>query len=418
MLQVAGTVGAAGLAGCTSNLSGSSGDDSSPDTITIGLTRSTTGNFVFDSRKAFRGLTLWKRKVNDSGGLEVNGEQKQVELVSYDDRSSRQRVTRLYETLITQDDVDVLFAPFASILSSAAAAVANKYDKFLMIWGAGDTAIFNQGYQNIVSVDNVTRTLPLGQLEVMSQYGGETLALLNSTNPFFTSYAKRVEAIASDYGLEVVHQEGFDPGTTDFTSSLQKINRKDPDIFFPLSQVRALVNIVRQMKSNDIMFDWSHLPYATNPQFFNTLGEDARYFFGWNNIHPKANRGVNRGLSTADFFSEYRSLFGGNDPSFNSANGYAAAVMIGECMKQAGTQRDTESLILAAREMSGDVTVVNGDFEIHPEKHYQTSTHYFVTQNQQVGGDTIYENIEVLGPEGAVEPTAEPMHPIPSWADR
>lgn len=158
--------------------------------------------------------------------------------------------------------------------------------------------------------------------------------------------------------------------------------------------------------------------YATNPQFYSSLGSDAKYWLGQHNIHPDIEKDVNLGLSVSEFFNQYQNTFGGNPPSFNSANGYSAAAILGESIEQAGTARDMEELINASLEISGDTTVVNGLFSVHPEKHHQDHSNYFVGQNQEVGGDNIYQNMECIGPEDIAPPTADPMYPIPSWGER
>lgn len=410
-----------GLAGCTTltgSGGGGGGGGGEGDTVRIGLTRSTTGDFVFDSRKGFRGLKLWQQRTNDSGGLEVGGEQKEVELVSYDDRSSKQRTTRLYETLCTEDDVDVLFAPFSSTLTSAAAAVANTNDKYIMAWGAASQSIYEQGYSNLMSVETPTSIQPRGFLTKMESVGAETVALLHLDAAFTTSLADAVKEQVGDFDLELIHSESHGSGASDFTSTLQQIKDEDPDVFWPISYVGSNVTIIRQMKSNGISFPWVQMVYATNPQFYDSLGTDAKYWIGQHNIHPEIDKGVNLGLTVSEFFTQYRETFGGNEPSFNSANGYSAAVVMGESISRAGTARDTEALIEASLELSGDTTVVNGLFSVHPERHHQDHSNYFAAQNMSTGGDSVYDNMESIGPENIAPPTSEPTYPIPPWDER
>jgi branched-chain amino acid transport system substrate-binding protein len=406
-----------GLAGCTS-LTGGGGGGGGGSTVRVGLTRSTTGDFVFDSRKGFRGLKLWQQRTNDSGGLDVGGEQKEVELVSYDDRSSKQRTTRLYETLCTEDDVDVLFAPFSSTLTSAAAAVANKHDKYIMAWGAASQSIYEQGYNNLMSVETPTSIQPRGFLTKMEEVGAETVALLHLDAAFTTSLADAVKEQIGNFDLELVHAESHGSETSDFTSTLQQIKDKDPDVFWPINYVGSNVTIIRQMKSNGISFPWVQMVYATNPQFYDSLETDAKYWTGQHNIDTGLEKDINLGLTVSEFFTQYRETFGGNQPSFNSANGYSAAIVLGESISQAGTARDTEALIDASLELSGDTTVVNGLFSVHPERHHQDHSNYFAAQNQATGGETIYDNMECIGPEEVAPPTAEPIYPAPSWDER
>ena len=66
-----------------------------------------------------------------------------------DDRSDKAMVPRVYETLIKEKGVDILFGPFGSTLTGAAANTTEQFDKFLMIWSASSDAIYEQGYKYV-----------------------------------------------------------------------------------------------------------------------------------------------------------------------------------------------------------------------------------------------------------------------------
>ncbi|HUB94540.1 MAG TPA: ABC transporter substrate-binding protein, partial [Stellaceae bacterium] len=57
------------------------------DTITIGMTVSTTGALNVDSLGQQRGFEMWRDEVNAAGGIKAGGKQYKVKLITYDDQS-------------------------------------------------------------------------------------------------------------------------------------------------------------------------------------------------------------------------------------------------------------------------------------------------------------------------------------------
>lgn len=414
--SVIGLAGCAGGDGGDGNNGGSTGGGST-DPLQIGLTRSTQGNAVADSEDAFRALQVWRDDVNQQGGVEVDGEQREVELVYYDDRSSTERVTQLYGQLINEDNVDALIAPFSSTLTSAAAAVADREGEFMVTWGAADPNIFDQGYENLISVEVLSSELQTGQLEMMGEVGIESISLLYRDEAFHTSMADATEEIVSDLGIEILDKEGIPSETTDYTTALNQIESSDPDVFFPILYVGELVNIFNQMRNNGISFDWVNTVYAGWPDFHDGLGETGEYATGIHNIHPEMERSVTAGMNLEEFFEQFRSMHDGTDPGVNSGNGYAAGVVLQNCFSTAGST-EAGALRSAAQELSGNLETITGPFEIHEEKGYRTSTHYVVSQNQDMSGETLFDRIEIVGPESLVEPSAELVYPAPDWNER
>ena len=79
--------------------------------IRIGMTVSSTGTFALAAQSGHRGAQIWVDDVNKRGGIDVGGAKRKVELVILDDRSDKQLVPRVYETLIKDEKVDLVFGP-------------------------------------------------------------------------------------------------------------------------------------------------------------------------------------------------------------------------------------------------------------------------------------------------------------------
>jgi branched-chain amino acid transport system substrate-binding protein len=90
--------------------------------ITIGISLSFSGDFKDDGLAMKQGYQLWADTVNYNGGLLG----RPVQLIILDDKSAPDQVAKNYTTLIHTDHVDLVFGPFSSLLTKAAAPVVQS----------------------------------------------------------------------------------------------------------------------------------------------------------------------------------------------------------------------------------------------------------------------------------------------------
>ena len=65
-----------------------------------------------------------------------------LSLISYDDKSNKERVQELYTRLATEDNADLMNSPYSSGLTSAASIIAEQYGKIMITTSAA-------GYQSL-----------------------------------------------------------------------------------------------------------------------------------------------------------------------------------------------------------------------------------------------------------------------------
>src|SRR5690606_13128855 len=110
--------------------------------IRIGLTVSSTGRYAVAWQSGVRGIGIWADDVNARGGIELDGKKYPVELVKRDDRSDKQLVARVYESLIAEEKVDALIAPFSSTLVGVAAPIVESRGGFMVSWAGSSDQLF------------------------------------------------------------------------------------------------------------------------------------------------------------------------------------------------------------------------------------------------------------------------------------
>jgi branched-chain amino acid transport system substrate-binding protein len=383
------------------------------DVIKIGMTISTTGKYTFASSQGFKGVKIWAEQTNKEGGLQLGNKKMPVELVYYDDRSDKETVVRLYEKLINEDKVDICFAPFGSTLTGAAAAITAKYDMMLVIWSAASDAIYEQGYKYIVSATETPVSLmPRPEIEHMAKLGAQELAIIYMDEPFPAGLAKHAKRLAELNDMEVVQYEKYSPGTKDFTILLQKVKMSGADAFYASAYMDDQKVIIRQMKEANLMFPYVYMVYSGMPQW-QDLGDDGLYIFGHTLYHENLNWDVNAGMSRAEFEEVFAETFpdAENPPDFQTSLAYGAGVLLELFVEQADALSGP-ALKKAALDLSGEVTVMTGPYEID-ETGKQLEMPFIVTQVQKKGGE---QQLVLLYPEEVA--TGKPVYPIPGWKER
>lgn len=379
------------------------------EAITIGMTVSQTGRFALAAQSGERGLQIWIDDVNSRGGIEVGGKKRPVKLVALDDRSDKALVPRVYETLIKEEGADILFGPFGSTLTGAAANTTEQFEKFLMIWSASADSIYAQGYKNVVSGTQLAASLlGLPTIKAMKAMGIESVAIAHLDEPFPTGIAKGQADWAEANGMKVTMVESFSKGTKDYSILIQKALASGAQAFIPTSYEGDQMIIARQLRELDANFDAVGLYYGAQPQFLE-IGEDADYLLSQTLLSPKVNWDVTAGLTRAEMMDRYAALFpdAAYEPDFQTALAYGAGAVLEAVITKADSI-DPAALKQAAIDLSGNLTVMTGPYAIE-ETGKQISMEFVVMQKQADG-------LEVVFPPAVA--TADPIYPTPAYSER
>jgi branched-chain amino acid transport system substrate-binding protein len=391
----------------------------SPSHIKVGVTISTTGPYSYASLSGYRGIQVCVDEVNERGGIYVKefGKSIPLKLVTYDDRSDKEQVARLYEKLITEDQVDIAIAPFGSTLTTAAAAITEKYKKVLMGWSAASDTIFEQGYKYVLEGTQVPNSLmPEPHIKHMAHLGVKTIAILYSEEPFPAGQAKYAKSFAEKEGINVVFYEKYSTGTVDFSTTLRKIRDLKPDAFYVSAYLDDQANILRQMKELDIMFKYVFMVYAGQlAQWLQATGADGLFIFGHTLFHENLKWNVTAGMALDEFMSVFKKKFPGVEPDFQTSLAYGSCILLAEMIKKAGSLNPDE-LMQAARELSGKLKVLTCVRPIEFDSNWkQTGCPFSVVQVQKDPVTNKYKLVIVWPPEVR---TGKEVYPIPGWTQR
>jgi branched-chain amino acid transport system substrate-binding protein len=329
------------------------------DPIKIGASMSVTGSYAKPGSYQKEGYDVCIDELNAKGGLLG----RKVELVIYDDQSMPATAVKLYEKLITEDKVDAVMGPYSSAVSEAVANVTEKYKKVMVAPLAATTSIFKKGRKYIFMVITPAENYLDGLIDMAAKRGLKTVAIINEDTLFPKASANGTAEAAKKRGMQVVLQEAYPKGNTDFSALLVKIKAANPDVIAAGTYFDDAVAITRQMKELNVNPKMFGLTVGGDlPEFYDLLKQNAEYVYGstqWDESLPYPGQ--------KEFLAAYKKKFK-HDPSYHAAAGYAGCLLYAEAVKKAGSldaDKVREQLLkLETRTAFGDYKVDADGFQI------------------------------------------------------
>ncbi|MFI5373767.1 MAG: amino acid ABC transporter substrate-binding protein [Candidatus Rokuibacteriota bacterium] len=364
--------------------------------IKIGASMSVTGTYAKPGSYQKEGYDVCIDELNAKGGLLG----RKVELVIYDDQSQPATAVKLYEKLITEDKVDAVMGPYSSAVSEAVANVTEKYKKVMVAPLAATTSIFKKGRKYIFMVITPAENYLDGLIDMAAKRGLKTVAIINEDTLFPKASAAGTAEAAKKRGMQVVLQEAYPKGNTDFSALLVKIKAANPDVIAAGTYFDDAVAITRQMKELNVNPKMFGLTVGGDlPEFYDLLKQNAEYIYGstqWDDSLPYPGQ--------KEFLAAYKKRFK-HEPSYHSAAGYAGCLLYADAVKKAGSL-DADKVREQLLKM--ETKTAFGDYKVEPDG-FQIA-HKMVMLQWQDGKRVI------VWPDDLAN--GKPRYPTPEWGKR
>ncbi|HEV8615918.1 MAG TPA: amino acid ABC transporter substrate-binding protein [Methylomirabilota bacterium] len=364
--------------------------------IRIGASLSLTGTYAKLGKNQHEGYQLCIKELNAKGGLLG----RKLDLVVYDDQSMPPTAVRLYEKLITEDKVDAVMGPYSSPVTEATANVTEKYKKVMVTPLAATTSIFKKGRKYIFMVISPAEGYLEGLVDMAARRGLKTVAVVNEDTLFSKAAAAGASELAKKKGMQVVFQEAYPKGNTDFSALLTKVKAANPDVIAAATYFDDAVALTRQMKELNVNPKMYGVTVGGDlPEFYDILKQNAEYIYGatqWEHTLPYP--------GNQEFFETYKKDFG-HEPSYHSTAGYAGCLIYAEAVKRAGSL-DADKVREALLKL--EMKTVFGEYKVDQDG-FQTA-HKMVTFQWQG------EKKVTVWPDDLAQ--AKARVPTPPWSQR
>jgi len=388
--------------------------------LVIGFTESKTGKYETSSGRQVRGLNLWMDQVNEAGGITLSdGTVVKFSVASYDDESTKERVQELYTRLATEDNADLLISPYSSGLTAAAAVIAEQNGKVMITTGAASDDTYKEGYTQIFQIYTPASRYLTGAVDLLAEIDPDLkkVAFVYENAKFSTSVVEAANAYAEQLGYDIVLFEGYDPETTDFGPFINKIQDSGAKAILGGGHFQDGSTFARQIHEKGVDLDLFTLLVAPPEPDFANLGEAAVGVIGPSQWEPLAAftpaSAEEAGLDWIgplgdEFVDSYHGAFD-EEPSYHSAGGYAAGLILQKAIEDADST-DPAAIKAALDAMNILSFYGNVKFDTTPEAHGLQLGHSMVYIQWQLdeNGNLVKQ---VVWPAGGA--TAETLIPIP-----
>jgi branched-chain amino acid transport system substrate-binding protein len=383
---------------------GGSGESPEGDPLRIGISLPLTGEFSEPGTGVRAGYETWAEMVNDSGG--VLG--RPVELIFRDDASDPNRVVSDYESLITQDEVDLVFGPFSTRLVIPAAEVAEENDMLFVEPAGAAPEVFEQGFRYLfyaapAVADDHYDYLAEWILGLPEDERPRTAAYAMLDDPFAQGTANGLKDALEEGGIETVVDEIYPPGATSFTSIAATIADAEPDIVVGGTQYEDGVGLVRALQDLGFQPDLAAFSTApTEPEFAEAVGDAAEGVIapvGWS---------IGADLGQNQEFAEAHNEVHGEDPDEDAANAFTVGEVVATAAEEVGCADPTPECqgqladYIRQNEFDTIVGPLSFDDDGRPEQAHM------ILQWQD-------GEIQIVFPDGSDVQTAEIVYPKPEW---
>lgn len=383
-------IGALLFSGCTEQPA-----SESAESIKIGVVASMSGPASTTGKDIWQSAELAAQEINAQGGVFVKDLNKKIPitLVQGDDESTREGGIKAVSKLITQDNVDLLVGGYSSAVVSAHQSIVADNKVPYIISGGSSTSVSHRddidtsymffhrpntddsAKASILFIDEMVRP------EIYKKFNLPDdrplrLALIFQDSPFGKGQQGAVRNLTQDLNLpiEIVAEETFKMGESDFRTALTSVKAKKPDIIYAVTFLNELIPLTQQAR-RDVGLDTLILSIENNddPDYYSGVGAFGDYTLMESRFSPYAIPKGSTSERTKKFLEDFQTKYGGFAGMMGAAT-YESVYIAAKAIENAGTvQKDAVRKALSEISMDHMIEVMK-DQVIRFSPDYQESS--------------------------------------------
>ena len=323
----------------------------SGEPIKIGFFSPTTGFAAADGTSALQSAQLAVRIVNERGG--VLG--RPLELVYYDDSAKPDQASAIARKLIEQDRVVAAVSGSYSGATRAAAPIFQEAGIPMLSAYAIHPEITKTG-DKIFRIGTLATTQGRVGAELIGTVMNLTkVAILTIDNDFGISLTEGFKQHAQEIGLEIVLEEKYPLGETEFRPMISKIKASGAEVVYATGYYNEAANLVSQAREEGLEIPIVGQEGYDSPKFIELAGEAAEGVI----ITTDLNRDSERPM-TRLFLDQYEATYG-EKADMVGASAFDAVMVLEYAIDTAGST-DPQAIANAILELKNFEDVATGPF--------------------------------------------------------
>lgn len=363
--------------------------------VVVGAVVSQSGmhaGLAADYRKA---LLLWEAQVNAAGGLLG----RHVELRLLDDGSEAAKAGRLYAQLV-KEKADLLIGPYGSAATLVAAAEAERAERVLVNGSGAAGGVHKRAPRYVFQSTMPNAAYGAGVLAAAKEEGVRKLFIMARDDPRSREMAEATRVSAATQGFAVSELEIYRAATDDFAPRVAKARAAGAEAWIAFGEVRDAADMVRTFKRLEYAPRLFFARSAADPKLVALVGQDAEFSL--------AAREYDASFATpgnAQFVRAFEAKWSAR-PAYAAAEAYAAATVLAEGVRRAGS---LEQAKLRAALAALETGTVLGAYKVDPQTGEQAAAQPALVQ-------ILKGRPEVVWPASLA--TARRVLPYPAWRER
>ena len=312
------------FAACAINLGGAA---RAAGTLEIGAILPLTGGAASLGTASRNGIELARSEYNASRSTA----EPELGVISEDDRAEPAASVSALQKLIAANGIRIVIGPLSSGSTLAVAPVAERNRVVIVSPGASAASVSNAG-DYIFRVELSEALGARAEAELGYQrLKYRRLGILSVRNEYGVGTVQIFRRRFTELGGNIVADESFLPGTTDFRTALQKIKTTSPDAIFVVFQDQdMIVNILKERAELGVTAAVYTTPVFDDPDNLRVLGRLAE-----NVIYAYYGTFDANSAGNGRFSQAYQRRF--NDrPTYFAALGYDAARVAIQALRTSG----------------------------------------------------------------------------------
>jgi len=313
------------------------------DVIKIGFTVALSGGGAASGIEQLRGYEICKDWINSQGGLYIReyGKKIPIQLIYYDDSSDPAKARSLYEKLITEDKVDLLWAPWGTSIGLAVVPVLDKYNipVILNTHTVSESTIKQLGTKNIFVTfsdhESVGMAFALFVKKLLADHKDlRRIAIIYAETDMSVGHFRWTKKVLEDQGIgELVFYGSYPVAATDVRGLLLKVKEANPDILIAHTFAGDTFLVFAQLRELNInpkvlLMGTAATTSAFYTRFDNKTKEGT---IAWTTWHPSLHPVLK------EFFDTYSKKYG-----YTPSNGQLGVVFLScfifkEAVEKAGS---------------------------------------------------------------------------------
>ncbi len=226
------------------------------DTIILGAALSETGKYSTNGIHAKNGYNLAVKRINEMGGVKVDGKSYKLDIKYYDDESTPARGAQLAERLIKQDGVQFMLGPYSSGLTKAIAPVTEKYGIPMVEAEGASRSLFTQGFKYLFAVLSTSEQYLASAVDLAAELAEKNgkkpadvkIAMAFENDPFSLDVRAGVVDDAKKHGMQIVIDDKLPRDLSDMSATLTKVKAVKPDLLVVSGHSKGAATAARQLQ--------------------------------------------------------------------------------------------------------------------------------------------------------------------------